>query len=503
MIPIVELLNISRTFGNLKALDKVDLTLLKGEIHSIVGSNGAGKSTLMKILYGTVLPDSGKILLEGREVNFTHPRDAIKSNISMVPQEILLVETHSVIQNIILGSEPSKHGIIDFKEAQKEIKRIINEYNIAIDLSRPLNKMSVGEKQKILIIRSLFNRSNILILDEPTASLTPREAEELFSILRSLKEHGSSIIFISHKIPEVQSISDRISVLRDGKFIGTVHGDVTDRDQIMEMICGTALKEIKRDRIRRETQTAPVYELREINSNHGAITLKNISFRVFPGEIFGIVGIDGNGQKELEEIVSGQLKNFSGDILMKDNSIKNIISSGLAGSNIGYIPSHREQTGLIGEFSIAENIILGRHNFPEVSNRKIMNRSKVTELSNNIINEYNIKPGDAGVPVSLLSGGNQQKVVLGREQTGSPEVLIACNPTRGIDIATINFLFGELNRLADSGSGILLMLTDVEDALRICDRLAIIYNGSIIKEFSLDETNVYELGFYMTGGKDE
>ncbi len=503
MIPIIELQNISRRYGNIQAVRKADFTLFKSEIHSIVGGNGAGKSTLMKILYGIVAPDSGRILFEGREVDISHPKDAIKNNIGMVPQEILLVETRSIVQNIILGSEPCKQGMIDNEKAVSYIRQIVSEHDINIDLTIPLNRMTVGEKQKVLIIRALYNRSRILILDEPTASLTPKEVEDLFRILRSLKNNGTSIIFISHKIPEVLAISDRITIMSNGSIEGTVNSDKCSYDELMELICGTKLEEIRKDRTLEKIREKPVFEIRNIESRHGLIPLSELSIKVFSGEILGLIGVDGNGQKELEEIISGQVKKFGGQIFLKGESITDNLKAGSLINEIGYIPSEREKNGLISGFSIEENVILGKNNSPAFCNRGLLNLASITEFAESVIMKYDIKPSDPKFNAGLLSGGNQQKIVLGREQSESPEILIACNPTRGIDISTTNFLFRELRGLSERGAGILLMLNDIEDAVKICDRISVLYNGRIIKEFIPEKTDILEIGYYMTGGIDE
>jgi len=485
MTPSVELRYIKKKFASVLANDRVNFTLMPGEIHSIVGGNGAGKSTLVKIIYGMLRPDEGTIHINGTQCIFNHPKDARNHHIGMVHQEMLLIDTKTVLENIILGAEPCKFGLVRYENAETSAEQIIKSYKLDLDLHRIVSTLTVGERQRILITRLLYQHAKILILDEPTAALTPQETDILFSVLNSLKEDGASVIFISHKLPEVFKFSDRISVMRAGRMVGTAAKTSTNPDEIMELMCGE-----KPPSVKNQSEALPEEEIilkaDSITCEGGIRRLKNISFTVHRGEIFGILGVDGNGQKELEEIFSGQNSDFSGKIYFRDIPLPHGDSAALKKNNISYIPSHREYNGIINDFSVTENIILGRHCFSPLCRSGFMQQEEIEKLAERLINEYEIQPANFDAPMLSLSGGNQQKVVLGRELYSHPDVLIACNPARGVDIRTARITF---------------ILNDIAEAMILCHRIAILYNGKLTGTFTPDEYSETELGYYMTGGR--
>lgn len=509
MTPSVELREISKRFGNIIANDRVNFTLFPGEIHSIIGGNGAGKSTLVKILYGILRQDSGTVFIYGKPRVFRHPKDARAVNIGMVHQEMLLLETQTVMENIILGSEPTRFGWLQPLVAGRKIQKIIDRHKLDIDLHKKVFGLTVGERQRILITRLLYQEAQILILDEPTAALTPQETDTLFSVLTSLKENGASIIFISHKLPEVLKFSDHISIMRSGKMIATIPGAEAKGDVIIELMTGERLPPLApiaqqvplSGMPKTKQETDCVFILQDIHCDWGSCPLKGVTVKVNAGEIVGILGVEGNGQSELESIISGLEGKYSGKILFNGDPLPQGEPHTLKANHIGYIPSHREENGIVSSFSIAENIILGRHTEPAVSGKVFLKQKEITAHASTLIDEYDIQSVDESAEIHTLSGGNQQKVVLSRELSQQPKVLIACNPTRGVDIKTSYYIHKRLFEMAEKGCAILVMLSDIEEAKLLCHRIAILYDGRITRIVASNEATETELGYYMIGGR--
>ncbi|MFC1731460.1 ABC transporter ATP-binding protein [candidate division KSB1 bacterium] len=500
MTPSVELRNITKKFGPVAANDNINFMLMPGEIHSLAGGNGAGKSTLVKIIYGMLTPDSGEIYIDGTAIGFTHPKEAKAHGIGMAHQEMLLVESKSVLENIILGAEPSKFGFIRYDIAAKKTDAINERFKLKLNLRQKVAGLTVGERQRILISQLLYNNSRILILDEPTAALTPQETDILFGVLKSLREEGASVIFISHRLPEVLKISDRISVLRNGRLVKSLPRSEARPDDIMELMCGEKLPERGRP-VPVSGEEKPFFTLNNIVSKFGKCPLKGVSLAVGKSEIVGILGIDGNGQKELEEIVSGQSGNYSGAIKFGDVLLPKGDPSMLRKLKIGYIPAHREINGIIPDLSVAENCILGRHRYGGTGSRIMLDKKRIDRFAGALITRYSIQPSLPDVPAWSLSGGNQQKVVLSREMYEDPPVLLAFNPTRGVDIKTAFITHNRLLQLAASGTATLLILNDIGEAVTLCSRIAILYDGAIKRIFHRGEYSETELGYHMLGGQ--
>jgi len=506
MTPSVELRLISRSFGSIEANDSVNFTLLSGEIHSIVGGNGAGKSTLVKIIYGLLQPDSGTILVNGIPSIFRHPRDARSAGIGMVHQEMLLIERKTVLENIILGSEPTRYGMIDLETAETKIRMLVDRFDLQLDPNKTVQSLTVGERQRILIARLLYQEASILILDEPTSALTPSEAETLFTVLTSLKENGASMIFISHKLPEVMKFSDRISVMRDGKMVETLDKNDADGSRIIELMTGEILSPNIRSgseskQQKNDPDNHPAIRIENVSCEWGSNPLKELSLSVMEGEIFGVLGVEGNGQVEIETILSGRSGTFTGTIMVNDKPLFQKNHSTPESENIAYIPSHREDNGIVRSFSVEENLILGRQRETRFSGMIVQNSDKITNHARSSIHDFEVNPPDAWREIRTLSGGNQQKVVLGRELSRSPKVLFAFNPSRGIDIKTTLFIHKQIIELAGSGCGVLLFLSDIDEAKLLCDRIGILFEGKITKTIKADDVSETELGLYMLGGK--
>ncbi|MFC1553095.1 ABC transporter ATP-binding protein [candidate division KSB1 bacterium] len=504
MKPSVELINIRKNFGKIAANNEVNFTLLPGEIHSLVGGNGAGKSTLAKILFGILKPDSGDIRLNGKTVTFNHPRDSRSFGIGMVPQEMFLVETFSVFQNIILGIEKTRFGFIEKEKLREKISSVINKYDLGIDPDEKISQLTVGERQKILITRLLFQEAKIIILDEPTAALTPKETESLFGILDKLKSSGVPVLFISHKLPEIIRYSDRISIMRTGKIVETLTKGNYEIDKIITLMTGEKLPPVLSNKPKTEDQTEDIYdnslEIYNISYQSDNRKIENISINVAPGEIFGILGVEGNGQNELESLLSGKISSYDGYIAADRKKLVKGKPSELKKHSIAYIPSSRETNGLIPEFSISDNVILGWHKEKFSKNTCFLDNKKNDDFSENLIDKFLVKTENKDKIARFLSGGNQQKIVLGRELSFDPKILLACNPSRGIDIKTTFYIHNLFFNLADTGCAILVMLSDIEEALVLCHRIGVLYNGRIIKVIRPEDTTDIELGLYMTGG---
>lgn len=503
MTPSVELQNISKTFGPVIANDRVNFTLFQGEIHAIVGGNGAGKSTLAKIIFGLLQPDSGSVKINGSPVVFKHPKEAISAQIGMVHQELLLLENKTVLENVILGSEPSRFGWILTKLAASKIQNIIDSYNIRLDLHKPIRDLSVGERQRVLIARLLYLNATILILDEPTSALTSMESDSIFSVLTSLKENGKSIIVISHKLPEVMKYADRVSVMRSGKMIASFKKSETDSGELSELISGRKLPPLataaKAARKRKRSDSEKhMLDMHNIKCKWGLHPLRGITLSVQAGEILGILGVEGNGQTELETILSGRTDKYDGTIAING---KPGVTEARNANEFAYIPSHREANGIVSSFPVADNCLLGWQRNEQLGGRLFLDRMKINKFTQTIIMEYDIQTTCVAQDIRNLSGGNQQKVVLGREFSRKPKVLFACNPTRGVDINTAYFVHKQLLDLANIGCAIVLMLSDINEAIQICHRIAILYEGSISEVVNTDDVSENELEYFMLGGK--
>jgi simple sugar transport system ATP-binding protein len=499
---IIVMEGIVKRFPGVIANDNVDLMIKEGEIHAIVGENGAGKSTLMKILYGLYRPDKGKIFVRGKEVHITDPRIAISLGIGMVHQHFMLIPTFTVTENIILGAEPKNGLALNYKKATEKVISLAESIGFDISPNEKIENLSVGQAQRVEILKLLYRGADILILDEPTAVLTPQEVDELFNILRKLNDQGKTIIFISHKLNEVLEISQRVTVMRRGKIVKTLNTKETNKQELAQFMVGREVfLEIPKGPYKPGNEILKIENL-TVRNKRGMIAVKDISFNVKEGEIVGIAGVEGNGQSELVEAIVGLLPIEKGKIYIngKEISRANVLERR---KYLGHIPEDRHKRGLILDFSIAENMILGLHYLPKFSKKLRMDYKNIFKNAENLVNNYDIKTPNVKIPVRSLSGGNQQKVVVAREISTSPPLMVAVQPTRGLDISATEFVHKLLVKLRDEGKAILLVSADLDEILNLSDRILVMYNGEIVGAFYNKDINEKEIGYYMMGVKKQ
>lgn len=498
---VVKMKNISKSYGNTHALKGVDFELREGEILSLLGENGAGKSTLMKVLYGMTTPDTGEIYFNGEKTDFKSPIDSINKGICMVHQHFMLIPSFSVIDNIIAGNEPIKNNkgmVIDRKRALKEVKEVIEKFNFNIDPKALVGDFSVGEQQRVEILKALYRDAQIIILDEPTAVLTPSEVDELFVTLKILKSQGKSIVIITHKLYETMNIADRVAVLRDGEMIShDVNPSETNVVELSEMMVGRPIKlNIKKPA---KEIGEPYFCIDNLNMyNQGIKKLKDVSIHIKRGEIYGIAGVEGNGQTQLLEAVTGVKKPESMKLTLGGKEITGDAHSFIH-SRIGHVPEDRMTMGLVLQMSIKENLILGYHDFADIQSKGFIRDKYVTKYAEDSINSYKIKAASMDHPVRSLSGGNQQKVVMARILNRDIDVLVVAHPTRGIDIGSSEYMHEQIRKFRDMGKAVLLISADLDEVVSLSDRLAVLYDGKIVTECVPEDYTKVELGLLMTG----
>ena len=499
---LIELKNISKQFPGVLANDNISLDIEKGEIHAIVGENGAGKSTLMKILYGLYQPTFGEIYIKGEAVKIKTPLDAIKLGIGMVHQHFMLVPSFTVAENIVLGVEPRKNMFFtNYNQAVKITEELSEEYGLRVDPHAKVESLSVGIQQRIEILKVLNKGADIIILDEPTAVLTPQETEELFKVIRSLVDKlGKTVIIITHKLQEVLALSDRVSVMRQGKMIGTLETKHANEQILAEMMVGREVlfEELKRKNIAKKE----VLKVRDIKArdNRGLMALKGVSFNLHSGEILGIAGVEGNGQSELLEVLTGLRLAEEGSIIVNGVEAINKEPLEIRELGISHIPEDRLSTGLSRQATLTENMILGFHRKEPYAIKGIhLNRKKIRERADRLIQEYDIRTPSQDIIADNLSGGNMQKMVIAREFSFDSQILIIAQPTRGVDIGAIEFIHKEIVDKRNEGAAILLISADLDEIFRLSDRIITLYEGEITGEFLSKEITKNEIGLYMTG----
>lgn len=497
---LIEMIDISKTFPLVKANDKVSFMVKKGEIHALVGENGAGKSTLMSILYGLYQADEGEIYIDGQKTNISNPNIAIENKIGMVHQHFMLVPPLTVVENVILGMEPRKnHFFINLKKAASDIKELSDKYGFKIDPWARIEDVSVGIQQRVEIIKVLYRGAEILILDEPTAVLTPQEVEELFKILSSLKGQGKTIIFITHKLNEVMAISDRVTVMRDGKVVGTKETSQTNTSEIATLMVGREVLLITSKTEQAIGKT--VLRLEQVNAfnQHRYPVLKDIDLSVKEGQILGIAGVEGNGQTELVEAITGLRPVFSGKIFLYEKDITGLNPRKIRELHIAHIPEDRRKRGFIADYSVAENLVLGSHYRPPFVKGCFLNPPEIKEYANKLIKDYDIRPAVKENLLKSLSGGNQQKVIVARELQREPDLLIAAQPTRGLDVGSIEFVHKQILKERSRGKAILLVSAELDEILSLSDVIAVIYEGRIVETMVNKDIDRGKLGLLMTG----
>ena len=496
--------NIRKTFPGVVALDDVSLDIYKGQIHALLGENGAGKSTLMNILYGLYHQDSGEIYFSGEPYIHNTPKNAIKHGIGMIHQHFMLIPNFTVLENLILGQHSPKPPKLEKEYFRREILKVAEKFGITVDLDLLVEEISVGMQQKIEILKALYKGAELLILDEPTSVLTPQESQELFKMLIDLNQKGTTVIFISHKLKEVMQISNRISVLRDGKLISTLATDETTPNELSRLMVGREIttKYVKSTKKCGET----VLEIDNISlidhHNHERNLLKNVNLKVCRGEIVGIAGVDENGQKELAEIISGIRKPTSGRIMMFGQDVTHYSTRQLIELGMSYIPSDRRNQGLVMDFKISENAILETHYQKPFTKGISLQTKVINHFADELIKEYDVRTPSINVPVKNLSGGNQQKVIVGREFLKKTDILLVMQPTWGLDVGAIEFVHSKLIEARENGVTILLISTDLEEVRKLSDRIFVIYEGEIVGQADSD-SDIEEIGLMMAGSRKQ
>lgn len=496
----VEMLEVTKRFGAVTANDRITLRIEKQSIHAIVGENGAGKSTAMNLLYGLYVPDSGEIRLHGETVALKTPRDAIARGLGMVHQHFMLVPTLSVTENIILGAEPGPGIRIQYRQAKERIKELSQTYGLHIDPDALIQDLSVGQQQRVEILKTLYRGAEILILDEPTAVLTPPEVEEMFAILRTLREQGKTLIIITHKLSEVLALSSRVTVMRDGTVVGEVETKMTSAAELARMMVGRdVLLRVSKDKASPGEVVLKVSDLHFTRPN-GVEAIKGLNFEVKAGEILGIAGVEGNGQTELIEILAGLLKPSAGSITFKNQSIGGRSPREIRAIGVAHIPEDRHHRGLLLDFSLSDNLILGDHYHKPAIKGFFLDQPAIDQRADALIQRFDVRPANRTLPARALSGGNQQKLIIAREFELPPKLLLVSQPTRGVDIGAIEFIHRQLIGLRDSGVAILLVSAELEEVTSLADRLIVMYGGAVVGEVDPAVVTQQEIGLMMTGG---
>ena len=498
--PVLELRGITKRFPGIVANDHVDLDLRRGEVHALLGENGAGKSTLMNVLYGLYHPDEGEIWIDGKKAELGSPKAAIENGIGMVHQHFMLIPVMTVAENIVLATEPVHNGVLlDYATAEKRVREISTRFGLAVDPRAVVQDITVGQQQRVEILKALYRGADILILDEPTAVLTPQEAQELFAIIRSLTEQDKSIIFITHKLNEVTDVADRITVLRRGKKIETLPSAGATEESLARLMVGREVL-LRVDKAA-ATPTTPLMTVDSlyVDDDRGIEKVRSVNFDVKGGEIVGIAGVDGNGQTELIDAIAGLRRPKAGTIVIDGKDVTNEGAQESLDAGLGHIPEDRQRRGLVLDFSIAENIALHDYDHPPASRFGWLYPKRLIEKAGKLIREFDVRGGGPQTRAGGLSGGNQQKVILAREIDRNPAVLVAAQPTRGLDVGAIEFVHRRLVEERDEGRGILLVSLELEEILSLSDRILVMYEGQIVGEFPPGASEE-ELGVAMTGG---
>nr|WP_239534119.1 ABC transporter ATP-binding protein [Thalassobacillus pellis] len=497
------MLNIRKEFPGIVANDDITLQVKKGEIHALLGENGAGKSTLMNVLFGLYQPEKGEIKVKGKEVQVTDPNVANRLGIGMVHQHFMLVDTFTVTENIILGSEPKKGATVDLKKAEKEVAHLSELYGLKVDPRAKIRDISVGMQQRVEILKTLYRGAEILIFDEPTAVLTPQEIKELIQIMRALIREGKSIILITHKLKEIIEVCDRCTVIRKGKGIGTVEVSETNPTELASLMVGreVSFTTEKTAAVPKDT----VLSIRDLSvkDSRNVQMVNNLQLDVRAGEIVGLAGVDGNGQSELIETITGLRKADSGTISLNGKPITNLNPRKVTESGVSHIPQDRHRFGLVLDFPVGENMVLQTYYQAPFANKGMLKYKDIYEKANALIEEYDVRTPSVYTKARALSGGNQQKAIIGREVDRSPDLIIAAQPTRGLDVGAIEFIHKKLIEERDKGRAVLLLSFELDEIMNLSDRIAVMFDGQIVADMKPEETNEQELGLLMAGSNQQ
>lgn len=498
--PVLQMRAITKRFPGVLANDHIDFELKAGEVHGVLGENGAGKTTLMKILYGHLQPDSGEILIRGEKVEIADPKEANELGIGMVHQHFMLVQNLTALENVVLGIPLERPPLLDLGPARAKFERLTTEYELELDPNMPVWQLPVGDQQWLEILKLLFRDANILILDEPTAVLAPQQAEQLFRLIRRFAQEGRSIVFISHKLKEMKAVADRITVLRDGQVIGTVDAADAQPSQLAEMMVGRTVFLERRSRPPRESEQA-VLEIRDLNclNDRGLPALKDLNLTIRAGEIVGVAGVDGNGQRELAECISGLRKPTAGSIRICGQPVQDVVRDT---SLLGFVPEDRHRMGLVLGFTVAENMVLKTFADPPFTRRGIIRWNEIHRHASKLMQEYDVRAPDPMVLASSLSGGNQQRVVVARELSGKPSMLVTSQPTRGLDVGSVESVHSVLLRERNRGAGVLFISTELSEVMALSDRIIVMYKGEIMGELEAEGADVNTIGELMLGHRE-
>jgi len=502
---VIELRNITKRFGDVLANDRVSFTVGPGTIHAIIGENGAGKSTAMRIAYGFYTSDDGEILIDGQAREIRTPHDAIALGVGMVHQHFMLVEPMTVAENIVLGAEPGSAISLDLREAADEIRKLSDEFKLFVDPNATIESLSVGQQQRVELLKALYRHAQLLILDEPTAVLTPQEVEEFFAILRRMREQGKTIVIITHKLSEVLAISDNVTVMRDGRVVGDLKTPATNAAELARLMVGReVLLRVEKPDAKAGAAILGARDL-SIVGRDGSKRVDGVSFEVRAGEIVGIAGVEGNGQTELIEALAGLIpgSHMSGEITFQGRDITRLDARKRKELGIAHVPEDRHRRGLLLDFSLAENTILGVHyRKPAVSsNGVLLDERGIQRRAEQVIRDFDVRPPNPMLPARSLSGGNQQKLIIGREFELPPKLLLVSQPTRGVDIGAIEFIHRKIVAMRDGGCAVLLVSAELEEVTALADRLLVIHKGQIVGEVDPKVATSEEIGLMMTGGK--
>ncbi|WP_255149651.1 ABC transporter ATP-binding protein [Halorarius halobius] len=505
MTEAVHLDGITKRFPGVVANDDVTLEVEAGSVHALLGENGAGKTTLMNVLYGLYQPTAGRVVVDGTERQFDSPRDAIDAGVGMIHQHFMLVDTMTVAENITLGNEPRKWGglAVDRERARREVRELSQRYGFDVDPEARIEDVSVGVQQRVEILKALYRGADVLILDEPTAVLTPQEVEDLFDVFEELTAEGKTIIFITHKLGEAMAAADDVTVLRDGENVGTVPAADTTREQLAELMVGRKVFMEVREPEREPGSDTLAVEGVGVTDDRGVDVVDDVSFRVREGEVFGIAGVDGNGQTELVEAITGLSEPSSGRVGLSGTDVTNWSRRERIAAGMAYVPEDRQERGLVMEFDLVENGLLGNQHDDEFADRGRIDWPATRDHAETLIDEYDVRPPDADATAASLSGGNQQKFIVGREFERDPSLLVATHPTRGVDIGSTEFIHDRLLDMRDEGAAVLLVSSKLEEVQSLSDRLAVMYEGELMAVVDPDDVTEEELGLLMAGERPD
>ncbi|MFL6205879.1 MAG: ABC transporter ATP-binding protein [Acidimicrobiales bacterium] len=500
--PVLEVRGVTKTFPGVLANQDVDLTLRQGQVLCILGENGAGKSTLMNTVFGLYQPDAGQILLRGEPVHFHSSRDAIAAGIGMVHQHFQLIPVFTVTENVILGDEMRKGPLLDLEGARRRVRELGLQYGLSIDPDARVGDLSVGEQQRVELIKALYRDADILILDEPTAVLTPGEVDEFFSVVRALVGQGKSIIFITHKLREVLAVADHIVVLRGGKVVGSADPTTATQQSLATLMVGRDVAfTIDKAPARRGEPVLQVTQL-WVDDDRGVTTVADFELEVCAGEIFGIAGVEGNGQRELVEALMGMRPKRRGGVIIAGRNVTGASPREIIDLGVGHVPEDRGKHGIVGPFTIADNLVLNRYRRRPFARNGLRDDGAIARHATELVREFDVRTPSADVPATNLSGGNQQKVIIARELTGDVKLLVVAQPTRGLDVGSIEFIHRRIVEIRDRGAAVLLVSAELDEVLALADRIGVIYRGTLVGPFDRADVTRDTVGLYMASGRD-